>query len=66
MKKKPSDLSQVPIDQLFSELGRRRSAMRRTNAAGSGRPPILKPCPVCGKKFGVAAMRLHVREHRCD
>lgn len=38
---------------------------RAMQASGkSGRKAILKPCSICGKEFGVAAMRKHLPECR--
>lgn len=59
MKPHNIDLSAVPTEALYSELGRRRNAQRETFGAGSGRPKKLTPCPKCQRKFGVAELRGH-------
>lgn len=50
-------LKDVPLEMLMSELGRRRSELRKTHAPGGRK--LLKPCPECGLKFGVREMRRH-------
>lgn len=55
------DLSTVPDEVILSEAGRRQNARRKARGGGigGGRPKVLKRCPNCRRKFGVAEMRKH-------
>ena len=55
----PIDLSTVPTAALYSEIGRRRVAMRK-KAVSVGSKPRLRPCPLgCGFVAGVKAQLAH-------
>lgn len=45
------DLSTIPTETLYSELGRRRAALSH------GRPPRLIPCPQCQRPAGARERR---------
>lgn len=58
------DPGTIPYDVIYSEVGRRRRAMRKTDyAPGTGRPKKLSPCKACGRMLGVAEKRGHFK--RC-
>jgi hypothetical protein len=52
------DMSTIPDEVLFSEIGRRRVAKRDPKNAGP--PRVLRPCEWCGKEFGAREMRRHI------
>ena len=52
-------LENVSDAALLSEVQRRRSAMRKTYGAGTGRPKVMKTCPGCGGMFGARELRGH-------
>lgn len=52
------DLSTIP-DELLTAERNRRIVATRSRSVFVGRPPKLMPCPWCGEKLGVAAMRAH-------
>jgi hypothetical protein len=58
-RREPIDLSKVSYKDLRNELQRRRSAMRETFGAGSGRPKVMKLCKGCGMEFSGREMRKH-------
>lgn len=50
------NLSSIPEEKFVQERNRRVAAKRK-------KPPrakVLKPCPKCGKEFGVRDMRKHI------
>ncbi|GGA79577.1 hypothetical protein GCM10011507_33520 [Edaphobacter acidisoli] len=52
-------LSDYPEDEIVAEAFRILRERRR-----SAKPKNLKPCPKCGKLFGVREMRIHIP--RCE
>lgn len=42
-----TDPATIPDSVLYSELGRRRGAMRKTHGAGHGRPSLCGKCGRC-------------------
>ena len=52
------DMSTIPSDVLYAEVGRRRVAGR--DPENAGRPPIMRACKWCKEKFGAREMRAHV------
>lgn len=50
------DMTTVPDDVLYAEVGRRNSAKRKTHGAGPGRPPTC-PCGKCRKCKNRGRMR---------
>jgi hypothetical protein len=52
------DMSTVPDDVLYAEVGRRRVAKRPEGVGG--RPAVLRPCPHCGHEFGARDLRAHL------
>ena len=52
------DMSTIPDEVLYAEVGRRRVAKRPEGVGG--RPKVLKECPHCGKDFGARDLRKHV------
>jgi hypothetical protein len=55
---KQFDMSTIPDDVLWAEVGRRRVAVRPADS-GHGKPKVLRPCPDCGIKFGAREMKAH-------
>jgi hypothetical protein len=53
------DLTTIPDEPLYSEVGRRNSEKREVKSGG--RPKKLKKCKHCGIRFGAREMR----QHRC-
>lgn len=51
------DMSTIPDQILFAEVGRRRAARR--DPANAGRPKTLKPCPHCREQMGARDLRAH-------
>lgn len=48
----------IPDETVLSESGRIQSSMRKTfNSGRSGRPPVMRTCPKCGKKHTGREMR---------
>lgn len=52
------DMSTIPDEVLYAEVGRRRVA-KRTEDSGHGHPKVMRPCPHCGKEFGARELRTH-------
>ncbi|WP_188760672.1 hypothetical protein [Edaphobacter acidisoli] len=52
-------MSDYPEDEIVAEAFRILRERRR-----SAKPKNLKPCPKCGKLFGVREMRIHIP--RCE
>lgn len=61
MGKKTARLSTIPTADLYSEIGRRRQASRKTRTPGPGRPRIAPRCP-CG---AMTIARAKARRHVC-
>jgi len=55
------DMTTIPDEVFFSELGRRRSNMRQTFGHGNGRPLVEDRCP-CGL---MTRTRAEKRKHKC-
>ncbi len=55
------DPKTIPDSVLKREWGRRNSLKRRRFGAGSGRPKLLRRCPMCGTEMGSRDFR----KHRC-
>lgn len=55
------DPATIPDDVLKAELARRNAAKRRTFGAGSGRPKIMRQCPICQAEMSATELR----RHRC-
>lgn len=55
------DMTTIPDEVFFSELGRRRSNMRQTFGHGPGRVPIADRC-ACGL---MSRTRAEKRNHKC-
>jgi hypothetical protein len=56
------DLSTIPLETLNAEFGKRYHGRRKRNTPGTGRPKLLKDCPLgCRKQFGVVEMKGHVK-----
>lgn len=53
------DPATIPADVLYSEIGRRRNAMRKTYGAGTGRPRVMRKCPTCKAQFSAREMQTH-------
>jgi hypothetical protein len=51
------DMSSIPDDVLYAEVGRRRVAKRPEGVGG--RPKILHECPDCHREFGAREIRAH-------
>ena len=51
------DMSTIPDDVLYAEVGRRRVAKRPEGVGG--RPKVNYPCPHCGLEFGARELRKH-------
>lgn len=52
------DMTSIPDDVLYGEVGRRRSVARGDNVGG--RPEVLHRCPHCKEKFGLRRLRAHM------
>lgn len=60
------DLASIPDEVLYSEVGRRNAARRRTAGGprpGAGRKPTYVACPLCGAKVTSTQAR---RGHGCN
>ena len=52
------DMSSIPDDILYAEVGRRRVAKRPEGVGG--RPKVLHECPHCAREFGARDLRKHM------
>jgi len=57
------NLSTIPDDVFYREVGRRRVSKRPADLA-IGQPKVMRPCPYCKEKFGARDLRAH--KPRCS
>jgi hypothetical protein len=53
------DPSTIPDGVLTSEWARRQAAKRKTFGAGTGRPKIMRRCPICQSEMSATELRRH-------
>lgn len=58
------DLTTIPDQPLYAEVGRRNAGRRKSVGRNGGRPRKLTACPQCGQHFSARDMREHARTHR--